>query len=139
MSQRGTAFLGSYSSDGVRVAEVDQRHGTLTVGTRVSGVPDASWLAFSTDRRFLYCTNETDQDGTVTALRLTGDPPIVLNRQPTLGAAPTHLSVHPSGRFLLTANCSAGSVVVHPLLPDGRIDAPSDLVRQSPAPHGVPL
>jgi 6-phosphogluconolactonase (cycloisomerase 2 family) len=98
----------------------------------VADDPNASWLAFSPDRRFLYSTNETD-DGTVTALDVT-DPahPKVLNRQSSGGDVPTHLSVDPSGRFLFVANYGSGSVAVLPIGCDGRLGGYVDLVQHQP-------
>lgn len=129
-----TVYIGSYSTwgeppgRGLDVAAVDPRTGALTVTGTVPGVPDASFLAFSPDRQTLYATNESI-DGTVTALDIR-DPrhPALLNRAPA-GAAPTHLSVHPSGRYLLTANYGDGTVAVHSLLPGGALGEPTDLVR----------
>jgi 6-phosphogluconolactonase (cycloisomerase 2 family) len=123
--------VGSYTADGgagLAVAEVDPATGALTVGLTVPGVPDASWLACSPDGRFLYTTNELDPSGTVTALERCEPRPMVLNSRPTKGSAPTHLCVHPSGRYLLTANYGSGSVAVLPLGADGRLRALTDLV-----------
>lgn len=120
--------------DGLAVAHVDRRTGTLTLTGTVDGVPGPSWLAFAPDRRFLYCTNELP-DGTVTALTL-ADPaaPKVLGTAPAMGAGPTHLSVH--GGFLLTANHTDGTVVAHRLERDGRIGEPTSVVRHPGAePH----
>jgi 6-phosphogluconolactonase len=129
-------YIGSYSTwgdppgRGLDVGRVDPRTGGLTITGTADKVPDASFFAFSRDRRFLYATNELTPDGSVTAVDV-AEPldPVVLNRQPTRGGGPTHLSVHPSGRFLLTANHTTGSVVVHRLDRDGRIGESTDLVR----------
>ena len=94
----------------------------------------ASWLA--SHGRFLYATNEEDPVGSVTALDPTNL--AVLNTQPTEGGAPTHLSVHPSGRYLLTANYGSGSVAVLPLASDGRIGPLSDLVQHTGGSGGQP-
>lgn len=122
------AYVGSYSSEGgvgLAAASVDPATGMLTVGPTVPDVPDASWLARS--GRYLYATNEQEPTGSVTALDLSG--PTVLNRQSTEGGAPTHLSVHPSGRYLLAANYGSGSVAVLPLSPSGLLGPLTDLVR----------
>ena len=137
-----TVYIGSYSTWGeppgrgldVGLAGRD----ALTVTGTVSGVPDASFLAFSLNRRILYATNES-AIGTVTAVDL-DDPqrPVVLGSAPTRGGGPTHLSVHPSGRYLFTANYTDGTVVVHRLEPDGRIGPCTDLVQHTGtdrAPH----
>lgn len=126
-AEESTVYIGSFTPGrGLETGVVDDGTGELTVTGVVDGVPDASFLAFSPDGRFLYTTNEVTE-GTVTALDradLT-----VLNRQPTRGAAPTHLSVHPTGQFLLTANYTDGTVVVHPLAADGTIGESTDLVQ----------
>jgi len=136
-----STFLGSYSTsggDGLDLASTDTANGTVTVGAKVTGVPDASWLAYSLDRSHLYTTNE-DANGTVTALRLT-DParPTVLNTQSTKGEGPTHLSVHPSGKYLLAANYGTGSVAVLPLHADGGIGTLTDLVTHTGGTGGAP-
>lgn len=131
-----TAYIGSFApGPGLSVGRVDPRTGELTVTGTVPDVPDASFLAFGLDRRVLYTTNEQAPDGSVTALDLT-DPghPVPLGRVSTRGATPTHLSVHTSGRYLLTANHGTGSVAVHPLDPLG---AASDLVELGGHAHQV--
>lgn len=132
-----TVYIGSFSSwgeppgRGLDVATADPDTGALTVTGTVPGVPDASFLAFSPDRNTLYATNELAPEGTVTALDIR-DPqrPVVRNRA-CAGAAPTHLSVHPSGRYLLTASYGDGTVTVHPLFPGGALGEPTDLVRHN--------
>jgi 6-phosphogluconolactonase len=132
-----TVYIGSFTSwgtppgRGLQIGTVDEATGKPTVTGRVDGVADPSFFAFSRDRRILYTTNETGS-GSVTALDI-ADPnrPVVLNKQPTGGGGPTHLSVHPSGQYLLTANYTSGSVVVHPLRPDGQIGPSTDLVKHT--------
>jgi 6-phosphogluconolactonase (cycloisomerase 2 family) len=129
-------YIGTFSSfgdppgPGLEVGQVDRLTGALTVTGTVAGVPDASWFAFSLDRRTLYSTNELVPDGAVTALRIT-DPqhPVVINRAPTRGAGPTHISVHPSGRYLFAANYTDGAVAVLRLRADGSIGESTDLVQ----------
>jgi 6-phosphogluconolactonase (cycloisomerase 2 family) len=118
--------VGSYTAEGgvgLATASVDPATGTLTVGPTVPGVPDASWLARS--GRYLYATNEQEPTGSVTALAGR----TILNQQSTEGGAPTHLSVHPSGRYLLVANYGSGSVAVLPLSPGGLLGPLTDLVQ----------
>jgi 6-phosphogluconolactonase (cycloisomerase 2 family) len=134
---RRIVYLGSFTSSGqprgrgLDIGAFDGTSGRLTITGHVDGVPDASFLALSPDRRTLYATNERVPKGMVTALDVSGDPtrPKVLNHQPAGGSGPTHLSVHPGGRHLLTANYGDGTIAVHPLSADGRIEAPADSVR----------
>lgn len=120
IAEPSTVYLGCFGTD-LRTGSIDDA-GALTVTGTVAGVPDASYLAFHD--RFLYTTNEGQ--GTVTAIDRTAN--TVLNTQPTGGAGPTHVSVHPSGH-LLTANYTSGSVAVHRLNDDGTIGERTDLVQ----------
>jgi 6-phosphogluconolactonase len=129
MAEPSTVYLGSFGAD-LRTGTIDDT-GTLSLTGSIAGVPDASFMAFQD--RFLYTTNEGQ--GTVTSIDRTTN--TVLNTQPTGGAGPTHVSVHPSSH-LLTANYTSGSVAVHPLNDDGTIGARTDLVQHEGtdrAPH----
>jgi 6-phosphogluconolactonase (cycloisomerase 2 family) len=59
----------------------------------------------------------------------------LLNKQTAGGSGPTHLSVHPAGRYLLTANYGDGTIAVHPLAANGQIEAPTDIVRHEEESH----
>jgi 6-phosphogluconolactonase len=127
------SFLGSFTT-GLHTATTG--NGVLTPGSPVAGVPAATWLVRSPDGRFLYATNELDE-GRVSALDL-ADPerPALLGAQPTRGAQPTHLALHPGGRWLLTANYGSGTVVTHPVGADGALGEPADAVTHAgPEPH----
>ena len=52
-----------------------------------------------------------------------------LNRQSTCGAGPCHVSVEQTGRYLITANYSGGSVAMLPLAADGSVELASDWVQ----------
>jgi 6-phosphogluconolactonase (cycloisomerase 2 family) len=127
-----TCYIGSYTpGDGLDVASSGTDH-SLSITASVTGVPNASFLAYSPDGRFLYATNEST-NGSVTALDI-ADPahPVVLNSQHTGGDLPTHVSVHPSGKFVFTANYGSGSVAVLPLAADGTVGPYTDLVQHQP-------
>jgi 6-phosphogluconolactonase len=126
------AYVGSYTGDGLAVADVDP-DGRLTITSTVP-VRDASWLVRSADGTVLYTTNESSA-GAVTALR-TSDLS-VLGTMPTEGAEPTHISVHPGGRYLLAANYGSGSITVLPLDSDGGIGPVADL-QQHATQEGTP-
>lgn len=67
--------------------------------------------------------------GTVSAFAIDrGDGQLkLLNTVGSGGAGPTHVSIHPSGRFALVANYFGGSVSVLPILPDGKLGPASDI------------
>ncbi|HEX5401770.1 MAG TPA: lactonase family protein [Pseudonocardiaceae bacterium] len=107
-------FVGSYTPDGLAVADHDPSTGALTITSTVAGVSDASWLALSPDGRHLYAANETAA-GSVTVL----DAKTLAVREawPTGGDSPTHVSAF--GEYLLVAHYGSGDVTV--LRADGQV------------------
>lgn len=135
-------FLGTYTSaagggSGVGLGTYDTATGRITATGVVAGVADPSYLALAPSGRTLYAVDERQQ-GRVTAMALAPDgPPTVLGTRSSGGAGPCHLSVHPSGRWLLTANYLSGSVAVHPLdRTTGAVGERTDLVTHSSPPPG---
>ena len=91
---------------------------------------DPSFLTLSTDGRYLYATNELES-GRVGAFAVTDSGALeFLNHQPTGGAHPCHLEIDPSGKFLLSANYSSGSVAIHPIQTDGSLGDPSQILQR---------
>ncbi|MGW5748211.1 lactonase family protein [Amycolatopsis sp. NPDC003861] len=127
----GTVYIGSYTSGANGHGfDVTTRSGaTLNPVRTVPGIADASWFDRSADGKTLYVTNEGDPNGSVSALSI-ADPanPKLLTKVSSKGGAPTHLSVHSSGKYVLAANYSSGSVVVLPILAGGKLGAATDLV-----------
>ncbi|MGW1791546.1 lactonase family protein [Streptomyces tubercidicus] len=135
-------FLGTYTSvdgggTGVGFATYDTVTGQITAGGVVAGVADPSYLALAPSGRTLYAVDEREQ-GEVTAMALRADDaPAVLGTRSTGGAGPCHLSVHPGGRWLLSANYLSGSVAVHPVdRATGALGERTDLVPHSSPPPG---
>lgn len=129
-----TLIIGSYTAG--REAEVPgqglsfARLDPDTLAVRAAGewhAPQASFSALAPAGDRLYAVRE-EAEGQVTAFALDDERLRHLSTVPTGGADPCHLAVDPSGRFLLTANYSSGSVAVHPILPDGALGERTDLV-----------
>lgn len=131
-------YLGSYTSapgggKGVGVASYDPASGRITGRGTIIGVPDPSYLAVHPDGATLYAVNERAR-GAVTAVRLSDGK--VLGSRDTGGAHTCHVSVHPSGRWLLSADFGSGSVAVHPVDASGALGERTDLVTHTrPAPR----
>ena len=130
-------YLGSYSGGGaagigvVTVAD----DGVPELGRAAACAPDPSYLAMAPEGRVVYAVHELE-DGLVSAFAV--DRPGVLRAlgtQPSGGSHPCHVSVHPGGRYLLTANHGSGSVAVHPIGGDGAPGPPSDVVEGGPRAH----
>ncbi|MDX3759853.1 lactonase family protein [Streptomyces mirabilis] len=130
-------FLGTYTSvqgggKGIGLATYDPVTGTVTATGTLTGIGDPSYLATHPRGHTLYAVDERPE-GAVTAVRLADKR--VLSTRSTGGAGPCHLSVHPSGRWLLSANYTSGSVAVHPVDASGALGERTDLVtHSSPAP-----
>jgi 6-phosphogluconolactonase len=120
-------LVGGYSGakgngTGISVLDGDQIVATIPADS-------PSWLARHPSLPVLYAVAETD-DGHACAWRLEdGAPTKPLGCGDTGGAEPAHLTVDPSGRFLITANYTGGSISVHRLESDGRIAERTDLVQ----------
>ncbi len=133
------AYVGSYSSpqgpegshgngQGIYLFQMDPATGALTPRETVVNPGNPSWLAFDAKATHLYSSNET-ADGSVSAYsvdsangRLT-----LLNTVSSEGAGPAHLSVHPSGKFVLVANYAGGTVAVLPILSRGELGKATDV------------
>jgi 6-phosphogluconolactonase len=82
----------------------------------------------------LYSANETEriggnEAGSISAFAIdrTDGTLKLLNTVNSGGKGPAHLSVHPSGKFVLVANYFGGSVAVLPILTDGSLGPASDI------------
>ncbi|MGW4038141.1 lactonase family protein [Streptomyces sp. NPDC004778] len=134
-------LLGTYTSEagggtGIGTATYDTGTGTITPGPVITGVDNPSYLALHPSGSTVYAVAEQDA-GAVTAVRLAPDGAYeVLGSRSTGGSGTTHLSVHPSGRWLLSADYGSGSVAVHPIAEDGSLGERTDLVTHSSPPPG---
>ena len=129
---RRTMYLGTYTSDpaqGVGLAGYDPATGRPVSTGTVAGVANPSFLALSGSH--LYAVDE-QANGSVVAVSLAARAhPAVLGSQSTGGSGPCHVSVHPGGGYLFSANYDSGSVAVHPINGDGSLGARSDLVQHT--------
>ncbi|MGW1893833.1 lactonase family protein [Streptomyces sp. NPDC002004] len=134
-------YLGTYTSvdgggSGIGLAAYDEATGRITGAGTLPGVADPSFLAVHPDGRTLYAVDERSP-GAVTAVSVAGPGrPRVLGSEDTGGDGPCHLSVHPSGRWLLSANYLSGSVAVHPIGGSGAPGGRTDVVTHSEPPPG---
>ncbi len=133
------AYVGTYSSpqgpegmpgrgEGIYLMEMDPQTGALKQRDLFRNGDNPSWLAFDPSRTHLYSANEiTDyqgkKSGSVSAHtidRTTGRLTL-LNTVSSEGAGPAHLSVHPSGKFVLVANYEGGTAAVIPIGAGGEL------------------
>lgn len=121
-------YVGGYTSqpgggDGIGFGPLD---GIQLAAT----VEDPSFLVRSADGRFLYACDEED-NGKIAAFAVQPDGGLeLLNKQPTGGVHPCHLDIDPSGRYVLSANYTSGSVAIHPITADGSLGAASQFLQR---------
>ncbi len=119
---------------GIEVYRYDDDSGAIEHIQTVDDIANPTFLATSEDDRHLYAVCE-ETGGAVAAFarnletgRLTP-----LNRQPSGGNGPCHLSVHPAGAHVLVANYGSGSVAVLPIVADGSLEEPTCVVQHTGA------
>lgn len=100
--------------------------GALTLLGATNGGTNPSFLAFDVPRGRLYAVNEGN--GQIAAFELRPDAGLaLLNRVSSQGAGPAHVSVDPSGRWVMAANYTGGNVAVLPVRPgDGGLGPATD-------------
>src|SRR5262245_6482442 len=124
------AYVGSYTPNGLGIYlfRVDA-DGALTQ-IKVVTTPNPSWLSSNPAKTHLYAASESAHfndttTGAVSAFsinRATGDLTF-LNTVSSQGSGPAHLSVDPSGKFVLVSNYAGGNCAVIPVLADGSLGA----------------
>jgi 6-phosphogluconolactonase len=123
-------------AEGISVFRYDPDAGALRHVQTLAGVANPSFLALHPHRPYLYAVNAVpEQDGrpggSVSAFAIdpAGGTLTYLNRQPTHGAGPCHVSVDQTGRWVLSASYGGGSVAMFPVEADGRLGPPSDFIQ----------
>lgn len=108
-------YVGSYAGT---ITTVTPDLGVVAT-TESAGSP--SFLAIHPDGHTLYAIDESEQ-GSISAYATNGDGTLTkLNTRPAEGSITAHLSVDPSGKYLVTVNYGSGSVIVHPIGADGSL------------------
>jgi 6-phosphogluconolactonase len=126
-------FTGSFTdagaAEGIYAFRFDETTGAITSVGLAAKTPSPAWIGLHPNGRFLYAGNEVD-DGFVSAFAL--DPATgaltLLNTQSAHGARPCHFSIDPTGRALIVANYSSGTVAVLPIGVDGRLGAATTVI-----------
>lgn len=132
-------YVGTYTgpkSKGIYAYRFDAATGGLIPLGLAAETANPSFLALHPSRRFVYAANEignyqSQKSGAVSAFaieRRTGKLTF-LNTVASRGADPCYLVVDKTGKNLLVANYSGGSVAVFRLLEDGRLGEVSAFVQ----------
>jgi 6-phosphogluconolactonase (cycloisomerase 2 family) len=140
------AYVGTYSlpqgpdgsvgrGQGIYLFEMNPATGGLVQRELLRRDTNPSCLTIDSSKKHLYSVNwistyQGTKSGSVSAYML--DRPTghltLLNTVSSEGANPTHLSIHPSGKFLLVACYFGGSVAVLPIRANGELGPATDVV-----------
>lgn len=141
------AYAGSYSSpegpegskgrgQGIYLFHMNPSSGALSQTKVFADDANPSWLAFDPSRTHLYAANETStfqgaKSGSVSSFRIdrSNGNLTLLNTVSSEGAGPAHLSVHPSGRYVLVGNYYGGTVAVLPIGSKGELGKATEVKR----------
>jgi 6-phosphogluconolactonase len=140
------AYVGSFTTaerkargDGIQVYRVDPATGAWTHVQHVGDLVNPSYLALSRDQRVLYSVHGDGDYASAFALDPKSGEAKLLGRAATGGKNGVREALDPSGKYLVVANYSSGSVAVLPVGPDGALRDQHQLVQLpgEPGPHKV--
>lgn len=129
----GTYTRGENSSKGIYRSVLDLETGKLSDPVLAAEAQNPSFLEIHPNGKFLYAVSEGGGAGSVSAYTIEADTGKLklLNKQPSGGAGPCHVSIDHAGKNLLVTNYGSGSASVIPIKQDGRLGEPTGFVQHS--------
>ncbi len=136
-------YVGTYTgaeSKGIYAYSYDAASGKLTPLGLAAETASPSFLTVDRDGKFLYAVNEGhdykgENSGGVTAFAINSDRKTgkltELNEVSSHGADPCYISFDRTGKYVLVANYTGGTVAVFPLSADGHIGEASSVLKDS--------
>jgi len=133
-------FISAFASGdkaGIHAFSFDTQTGTLTPRHRTTDIQNPFFLAVSKDKRFLYAIDAEKfggaEDELVAAYAIEGSSGKLkrLNQQSARGSASCYLDVDATGKSVLVANYSSGSVGSLPVKPDGSLGEAASFIQHS--------
>jgi 6-phosphogluconolactonase len=141
--QNYLVYVGTYTEDGgkskgIYAYRFDPGTAAIDPVGLAAETVNPSFLAIHPNHRFLYAVNEVRNykgltSGAVSAFVIdhaTGKLTL-LNQVASKGADPCYVMLDKTGKFVLVANYTGGSVAVFPVLEDGRLGEASAFVQHS--------
>ncbi len=130
----GTSTPRNGLSKGIYRLTFDTDKGTLSKATLAAEVANPGWVTVSPDGKRLYAAGTIHGKPSIVAYKIRdwsggADKSLeLINSQPIGDGGACHVSVNPTGKFLLSAQYGGGSVAVFPLSADGKIEPRSQLI-----------
>lgn len=113
---------GGKQSKGIYHAKFDPANGKLTSPELAAEVSGPGFLAWHPDGTKLYAVARIQEGPAVVGYTVKGDGSLELLNSSLIGdGGAAHIAVHPSGKFLLTAQYGGGSTALFPIDGDGKL------------------
>ena len=135
-AQKTYVFVGTYNGakekEGIFVYELNETTAVLEPITSYKGILNPAYLILSDNGKYVYaCTNaRVPGGGTVSSFEFnpTNKSLNFINSQSSGGDNPVYITAHKSGKWIINANYTGGSLAVHPLLENGVIGPESQVI-----------
>jgi 6-phosphogluconolactonase len=134
-------YVGTYTgkgSEGIYAYRFNPSNGDLRPIGLVAKTANPSFITIDPGGRFLYAVNEIDSfqnkpGGAVSVFAINRESGklTLLQQVSSLGAAPAHLSLDKSGRYLMVANYNGGNAAVFPIGRDGKLGQHSAFIQNA--------
>jgi len=131
-----TFYIGTYTrseghvagnAKGIYSLQVNESTGAIAEKKLVATLINPSFLTYSPDKKHLYVVselaNEAEPTGFIYAYKIGKDSLVFINRLPTDGQAPCHVSIDQTGTFAFVANYVGGVVKMYRIQADGSLVA----------------
>lgn len=119
---------GGKETKGIYHSNFDSETGKLSQPKLAAEIGSPGFLALHPDGTKLYAVCSSDGPS-VAAFRINSEGKLsTINTQSIGDGGGAHISVHPSGKFLLTAQYGGGSVALFPIAKDGSIEPRKQLI-----------
>jgi 6-phosphogluconolactonase len=117
------------ATKGIYHSSFDTDSGKLSPPELAAEIGSPGFLALHPSKSYLYAVATSDQGPCVAAYKIGKNGRLTLLNTEVIGdGGGAHISVHPSGKFLLTAQYGGGSVALFPVAKDGKVQPRGQLI-----------
>ncbi|MFY8108268.1 MAG: lactonase family protein, partial [Bacteroidia bacterium] len=123
-------FIGTYTNEvpanGIFIYEFDEGDGSLKKLGQGDQIINPSYLSISPNGKYLYACTETRTpfEGSISSFKIDSFKGEIepINQKASGGANPVYLDIHQSGKYLVNANYTGGSVSLFEINEDGSLN-----------------
>lgn len=133
-------LIGTYSPEdkaGIFVYDLNTETGNTEFVSSTPGLANPSYLAISSDEKFVYAVSESGETSSAAAFEFNKEKGELtkINKQQTQSPGPCYILTDTERNFAMTANYTGGSVSVFPIDNDGSLKPVSQLLKFFPGSH----